>query len=140
MAISEAATVARGVDNSKHRTGDAKRRKRTPWATVGLSIFCILFAYPMVWMVLGSLKTPQTFFSNLWGLPETWQFSNYADAWQTGKIGGYLLNSIVVSASTVALVVACALPLSYCLARVKFRGSRSCWGYSPSRSSCRCSC
>ena len=91
--------------------------------TVALVLIAAIFAYPLAWLVLGSLKTPATFFSNLWGLPTTPDFANYSDAWSTGKIGQYLINSTIVSVSTLVIVLLTALPLSYALARVKFRGN-----------------
>lgn len=92
---------------------------------VGLAVIAVVFAYPMIWLVLGSLKTPSTFFANLWGVPARPDFSNYVEAWETGRIGQYMVNSAVVSLFTLAIVLATALPLSYVLARVRFRGGNA---------------
>lgn len=88
-----------------------------------LTVVAVIFVYPLAWLVLGSLKTPDTFFSNLWGLPKSWAFQNYVDAWNIGKVGQYMLNSAIVSAATLVIVLFTALPLSFALARIRFRGS-----------------
>ena len=35
---------------------------------------------PLVWVFLTSLKSNQDFYSNVWGLPKEWVWSNYARA------------------------------------------------------------
>ncbi|MFE3261080.1 carbohydrate ABC transporter permease [Nocardia sp. NPDC059091] len=108
------------------------RRKRSlvfgvPRAVV-LILVCVLFAYPLIWMALGAFKTQSTFFANLWGLPSTWDFQNFIDAWSVGNIGRYLLNSIVVTGSSVLLVLVLSLPLSFALARTLFTGGKVIFG------------
>jgi raffinose/stachyose/melibiose transport system permease protein len=102
------------------------RRRRLPNIPkyVLMAVILVVFAYPLVWMVFGALKTPETFFSNLWGLPTTWDFQNFVDAWNVGNIGRYLINSAVVSVSSVLLVLILSLPMSFVLARIRFTGSR----------------
>lgn len=95
---------------------------------VAIVFICVIFAYPLAWLLLGSFKTPQTFFSNLWGLPASWNFANYVDAWETGNIGRYLVNSVLVSSSTLLIVLITALPLSFALAHIKFIGSKAILG------------
>lgn len=88
----------------------------------------LVFAYPLVWMILGSFKTQENFFADIWGLPEVWNFDNYLQAWTIGNIGQFLMNSVVVSLGSVALVLVLALPLAFALARLRFRGSNVIFG------------
>jgi len=111
----------------------AKAKSRQHWLSgiprvVTLTAICVIFGYPLLWTVLGAFKTPQTFFSNLWGLPAAWSFDNFIQAWSVGHIGQYLINSSIVSASSVALVLVLSLPMSFVLARVKFSGSSIIFG------------
>ena len=113
------------------QTGKAKPRRRFSFGlprTVALVVICVVFAYPLIWMVLGAFKTQSEFFSNLWGLPTTWDLGNFTQAWSVGKIGQFLINSMVVSISSVLLVVILALPMSFVLARAKFPGGRIVFG------------
>ena len=59
-----------------------------------LSVYFLLVLYPLVWMVLSSLKTEREFFRNLWGLPAVAQWANYVKAWNTG-ISGYVYGKYV---------------------------------------------
>ncbi|WP_062263403.1 carbohydrate ABC transporter permease [Endozoicomonas arenosclerae] len=55
-------------------------------------------------------------------LPEVWQFSNYARAWDRADFGEYFLNSMIISLSTVVISVLLATMVSFVLARHEFRG------------------
>lgn len=86
--------------------------------------FFIIIVLPLVWMVVSSFKTTNEIFSNLWGLPVKWMFSNYITAWNSG-ISKYFLNSIVVTAATCALnVILCGL-YAYALVVFDFKGKKA---------------
>ncbi|MEA4897312.1 carbohydrate ABC transporter permease [Bacillota bacterium Meth-B3] len=87
-----------------------------------LSLYFVMVLYPLVWMVLSSLKTEREFFRNLWGLPAAAQWQNYVKAWNAG-ISGYFLNSVLVTASTIVLCVSIAALASYGLVSYRFRGN-----------------
>ena len=87
-----------------------------------LIVISVVFAYPLVWMVLGAFKTQGSFYTNLWGLPTHWQWSNFSAAWTVGRMGRYLLNSVIVSVVSVGLVLFLSYPLAYAIARLKFIG------------------
>jgi ABC-type glycerol-3-phosphate transport system permease component len=105
-----------------------RRRRRHPFVHVALILICVVFAYPLVWMVLGAFKTQGTFYSDLWGLPDSWHWSNFSTAWSVGHIGRYLLNSVVVTGLSVILVLLLGYPLAYALARMRFPGNRAVLG------------
>lgn len=86
-----------------------------------LTLFTLVVVYPVAWMLFSSLKTPGELFSNIWGLPRSLAWENYAQAWEAARLGRALFNSVFVSLSTVALVVAFAAPAGYALAKFKFR-------------------
>jgi raffinose/stachyose/melibiose transport system permease protein len=105
-----------------------RKGRRKPFVHVALILICVIFAYPLVWMVLGAFKTQATFYSDLWGLPDHWVWSNFSTAWSVGHIGRYLLNSVVVTGSSVGLVLVLGYPLAYALARMRFPGNRAVLG------------
>ncbi|MEO8906637.1 MAG: carbohydrate ABC transporter permease [Microbacteriaceae bacterium] len=65
-----------------------------------LIVLAILVLYPLLWMVLGSVKDNQDFLSSPFGLPTSIHFENYAVAWDRG-IGQYLVNSLIVTVFSV---------------------------------------
>jgi raffinose/stachyose/melibiose transport system permease protein len=86
-----------------------------------LAAFALVVVYPVAWMLFSSLKTSGELVSNIWGLPQTLAWQNYAQAWDAARLGRALFNSVFVSLATVALVVAFAAPAGYALAKFSFR-------------------
>ncbi len=78
--------------------------------------------YPVLMVVLDSLKSQREMYINPWGLPKLFRLSNYTEAWSVGKIGDYYLNSIVVSLGSLVLIIGIVYLASYSLARLRFRG------------------
>ena len=77
---------------------------------------------PVIWIISGSLKTRQEFYTDPWALPGTWRFHNYVDAFVTARVGDYLGNSLLVVTLGVLLLVVSASTSAYALARIRFRG------------------
>lgn len=78
--------------------------------------------YPLIWVLSGSFKQKQEVVTNTWGLPETLNWSNYAEAWRVADIGARIFNSVTITALALALILLAALPAAYALARIRFRG------------------
>ena len=57
-------------------------RYRSKWSTAGcyliLGAWAVVTIYPLVYTFLTSFKTQKTMYINMFGLPETWHFENYA--------------------------------------------------------------
>ena len=85
---------------------------------------CILWIYPLLWMVSASLKTNAEIFRGLSLLPETPQWQNYQRAWEQARIGQYFINTVIITASSVALVVVTTSMIGYVLGRYSFPGKR----------------
>lgn len=104
-----------------------RARAATPWpvrlyagATYAvLWAFALAIIYPLFWMVTASLKTNAEMFANTWALPQNPQWANWAQAWDLG-VGRYVLNSIVVTAGSIAGVIAVSVLAAYALARFDF--------------------
>ncbi|MFZ4451921.1 carbohydrate ABC transporter permease [Salibacterium aidingense] len=90
---------------------------------IPLILWSIAVLFPIVWMFLGSFKSNAEIYASPWGLPETWNFSNYAVAWFDYGLGTSAFNSIVVTVGGTLLTVVLAVPTSYALERIRFKGS-----------------
>ncbi|GAA1642140.1 carbohydrate ABC transporter permease [Nonomuraea maheshkhaliensis] len=104
----------------------ALRRRLGIWAQVAvLAVVCVVWIYPLLWIVSASLKDSLGVFSGGLGLiPGSPHFENYARAWRDADFGLYTVNSVLVTLSTVVLVVLrCALA-GYVIARRDFIGRR----------------
>jgi ABC-type glycerol-3-phosphate transport system permease component len=83
-----------------------------------LVVASVVSAAPMLWMVLGSLKSNGQLLTNVWGVPKRLQWSNFSTAWQAGSFATYLRNSVVVNAATVLIVVVVGYLAAFCIARL----------------------
>ena len=45
-----------------------------------LTIFAVMCFYPLVWLIINSLKTNRELFNNPWGLAVEFQWVNYLNA------------------------------------------------------------
>lgn len=92
------------------------------WATAGLygflTVYCLLNLFPVLWLVLSSFKSNNEIYQNILALPHDWKFSNFAQAWEMGRIGTYMLNSVIVTVPTLIIVMLFGSMAAYVLARV----------------------
>jgi multiple sugar transport system permease protein len=88
-----------------------------------LFVLASLFAAPLGWMVLSSLKSPVQLAENPYAiLPKSWQWSNYPQALAAMPYLRYLSNSVVLCAgSVIGSTLSCSLA-AYGFARLKWRG------------------
>lgn len=91
---------------------------------VVLATLAITIIVPVAWVFMASIKENSEFYSNPWNLPKGLYFQNFIDAWTKASMGEYLLNSVIVTALSLVLLLVVALPAAYCLSRFKFRGSK----------------
>jgi raffinose/stachyose/melibiose transport system permease protein len=90
--------------------------------SAALIAIAIVFFFPMVWMVLSSFKSNSAIFRSPFGLPEQIDLSRWADAWQVGHIGQYAVNSAIVTAASVSLILLFGSAAAYAFSRFRFRG------------------
>jgi raffinose/stachyose/melibiose transport system permease protein len=86
-----------------------------------LALFAIPYVYPIFWLLVNSFKTTEEIFRDPWGLPRQFQWSNYPEAWVTGKIGHYFLNSVLVTGGALAVLILLASMAAFAIARMRWR-------------------
>lgn len=89
-----------------------------------LILLTVTILVPVLWVFVASVKQNSEFYGNPWTLPETLYFQNFADAWQKASMGSYMLNSVIVTALGIFLLIIISLPAAYVLSRFKFRTSK----------------
>ena len=62
--------------------------------------------------------------TNPWALPEQLQYQNYITAFIDAEMGKYFLNSVIVTALSLILLLVIALPAAYALSRFDFKGKK----------------
>lgn len=93
------------VKNRKNRVEEKSLTITRNVVRIFLIIWSILIIFPILWAVASSLKTNLEFGTNAWKLPEKLQWVNYKEAWEGANFSKYFLNSLILSAGTVALSI-----------------------------------
>ena len=89
---------------------------------VVLITLAVVIIVPVAWVFLASIKQNSEFYGNPWALPAGFYWQNFVEAWNAASMGSYMLNSVLVTALSLVLLLVIALPAAYCLARFQFRG------------------
>ncbi len=91
---------------------------------VVLVVFAITIIVPVGWAFLASIKQNSEFYGNPWAFPEGFHYQNFIDAFNKANMGAYFMNSVIVTALGLAILLVVALPAAYVLARYRFRGRK----------------
>lgn len=116
---------AKGLDRIKQIL-KSKRLRKVVWAivrTVLLTGLCFLVLYPILTLLITSLKSEQDMYdSTVIFIPRSLEFLNFIAMWNHMGAGKLLVNSIISSLGLGILqMVSCTL-VAYGLARFKFKG------------------
>jgi ABC-type glycerol-3-phosphate transport system permease component len=87
-----------------------------------LGFFVVVFLVPLFWVLFSAFKTSPELLRNPFGLPEVWRWENFAEAWEVGRVGRYLGNSVLYTAAIVVGVVALSTFAGYALAMLPLPG------------------
>ena len=91
---------------------------------VVLIALAISIVVPVGWVFMASIKENSEFYGNPWALPLGVHWENFVNAWNAAKMGEYMMNSVLVTAMALGILLIVALPASYALARFQFKGSK----------------
>ncbi|MDR8410300.1 carbohydrate ABC transporter permease [Nonomuraea sp. 3-1Str] len=99
---------------------------RTVLKHAGLIALALVMLYPVLWMVVSSLRPNNEIFRRPGLVLDSLQTQNYTEGWNalTAPFGHYLLNSaILVLACIIGNLVSCSMA-AYAFARLDFTGKR----------------
>ncbi|MDR0593911.1 MAG: carbohydrate ABC transporter permease [Bifidobacteriaceae bacterium] len=99
-----------------------RRLRRAPLA-LATAVLLVIEVYPLVWLLLGSLKTQSEFMNNpTWALPTDWtNFDNYRQAWESG-VSRNLLNSVIAVFPSLALIIVFGVAAGFALEVMVWKG------------------
>ncbi|MCS7459556.1 carbohydrate ABC transporter permease [Paenibacillus doosanensis] len=87
-----------------------------------LSVLFVTQIYPLLWLLLYSLKTNEEILSgSFFSLPRTLMWGNYKDAYVSGSYLRYLFNSFFVTSVTMLVVIVLCSMVAYAITRFRFR-------------------
>jgi multiple sugar transport system permease protein len=89
-----------------------------------LTLWAVIVLFPFYWMVLTSIKSYSAYNSEY--LPKFFTTSptlqNYSDAFTSVPLGKYLLNTVIFTVGTTAIMLVVIVLAAYAFARLQFRG------------------
>ncbi len=117
-----------------------KFKVSTIFVYLALIVLVIINLFPLYWMLTFSLKTNDEILGysyedeatgerirvspNHIGLPHHWEWSNYSEAMNTGNMGQYFINSLVVSVSVIGITLIACFMATYALTRLAWKGRK----------------
>lgn len=104
--------------------GNRRRMRRSDALLLALIIFlAVVAAFPLLWMVLSSLKTPAETMQTppVW-LPQSPGFDAYREVAGVINAGRSFLNSAVIATTTTLGIVVTSLMAGYAFAKYRFAG------------------
>lgn len=91
---------------------------------VALITLAVTIIIPVAWVFMASIKENSEFYGNPWAMPAGFYIQNFADAWSKARMGEYMLNSVIVTALALVILLVVALPAAYVLSRFEFKGRK----------------
>lgn len=106
-----------------HRSRGPGRAIR--WSHLVLVPLALLWFFPLLWVLLVSFQTPdQAVRGGTSLVPTPPTADNFGRAWSAASFSSYTLNTILVSAGVVVLVVTVSSLAGYALSRTRLRGRK----------------
>ena len=103
----------------------SKLKKTGTVKTIILLFITVIQLFPLYWMFTFSLKSNREIFGgNIVGLPENWEWANYAKVFEKAHLGRYLFNSTVVTGLTIAFTLILSAMATYAIVRLKWKLSK----------------
>ena len=116
------------MENSNQFTNERSAARRHTAVSVItyilLTLWALIVLFPFYWMVLTSVKSYSSYnaehIPSFFTLTPTMQ--NYADAFTAVPLGKYLLNTLIFTSATTAIMMVVITLSAFAFARLEFRG------------------
>lgn len=89
--------------------------------------YSIISLFPLIWVIIQSLKTEAEYLQSIWTLPGVPQFHNYLIAFEEAKVGKYLLNTARNTIATVVVDVVFITLAAFAFSKLKFKFKNFFW-------------
>lgn len=87
-----------------------------------LMLYLIAILFPFLFVIFSSFKQDNNEIAlNPFGLPTTWEFNNYVEAWVNAKIGMYFWNSLYISILSSACTIVLGAMFAFAVTRMRHR-------------------
>ena len=102
-----------------------KRRRaiRKVASYVILLLFAAFYVGPLLVLIFAAMKSLPEFFKNPTGLPESFELSNFSEAWDLANFPGFLMNSLIYTTVATTCFVIMSVFVAFPIARGYVRGA-----------------
>ncbi|ADU28767.1 carbohydrate ABC transporter permease [Evansella cellulosilytica] len=94
-------------------------KKRISWVEILGLILAVIWIAPFYLMIVNAFKSRNEIFSGVLGLPESLSLDNFVQAWQDLDFLNSLMNSVIITVGSVAIIIFFSSMAGYALARNK---------------------
>ncbi len=112
-----------GLAAQRRRRANIIRLQKLALHIILIAVLVVML-YPVIWMVMSSLRPEEEIFGGLGLIPDTWTLRNYVTGWTLfgdKTFGLFLINSFVICAlAIIGNLIACSMA-GYAFARLHFR-------------------
>ena len=102
--------------------------KRNPVFHIGMIMYSMIYFVPLLWMALSALKSNQEIAENPLGMPSSWDFNVFVEAFTAGNLGKYALNSVIVTGTCTSAVLIFGSMAAFAFSRLQFKFSNQILG------------
>lgn len=88
-----------------------------------LLAFGVFYVGPLLMLVGAAFKTLPEFFKNPTGMPESFGFANFTEAWELANFPGFMINSLIYTTVATALFVVMSVFVAFPIARGYVKGA-----------------
>jgi raffinose/stachyose/melibiose transport system permease protein len=86
-----------------------------------LVFLAVIYLAPLLWMLSVSLKDNAELMSSPFSIPTVFHWNNFAEAWNLGKLGIALLNSVLVCGVTLIVSLFFGSMAAFAIARMRWK-------------------
>jgi len=84
-------------------------------------LILVVQIYPVIWLILSSLKSSIELTSKPFALPSRWLFDNYSSVIRDSHLFLYIKNTAIVTFSCIILIVAFSSTIGFALEKMQFK-------------------
>ena len=102
-----------------------RRERRSLWiAAIPMAVLALSCVYPIYFAVNNALKTSKGYILDRFGVVTDPTVQNFVDAWGRARFSEYFVNSVLVTAGAVGLLLLLSSLVGFALAMLRFPGRR----------------
>ena len=105
------------MSKKQHSTGSLRIRNMKLGSHTIMWVWALIVLFPLYILVINSFKDKRSVYTNTFGLPEQWNFSNYTEVLASGDFLVYFKNSFIVVLLSLFLMLVLGSLAAYALAQ-----------------------